>query len=326
MNRLIATAVVAVAVLTMGRPVVWAEARSDDREAAPGDVASHDEHADHEDEHGGREIPRHGLDLEALGIEITTAAAVLLRRSISLPGEVVPDAERMAHIVPRYAGIVTSVRARLGDRVERGQTLASVEADESLATFEVRTLIPGTVIAKHVVLGEAVSREQEIFVIADLSSVWVDLAVYQRDLQSVAIGQSVNISAGGEQTGTHGVIDYVSPVIDEATRTASARVVLANRDGRWLPGLFVTGEVEVMTTEVQLGVSRSALFRLEGEDVMFVATTDGFAVREVETGRRDREFVEIVSGLETGERYVSRGGFTLLSELRKSDFSGGHSH
>lgn len=118
----------------------------------------------------------------------------------------------------------------------------------------------------------------------------------------------------------------MSPVIDEVSRTASARVVLPNREGRWMPGLFVTGEVEVLATTVECGIPLTALFELDGEEVVFVETADGFVAREVKTGRRDSRNAEIVTGLEVGERFVRQGGFSLLAELRKSDFGEGHSH
>ncbi|MCA9750637.1 MAG: efflux RND transporter periplasmic adaptor subunit [Gemmatimonadetes bacterium] len=286
----------------------------------------HADHEEHEDEHGSEAI-RLGPDLrDELGITLAAAGPGEIERSVSLPGEVRPNADRLAHLVPRYAGIVKEVRAKVGDRVQAGQVLAIVESDESLATFELRTALAGTVIGRHLSRGEAISRDRDAFVVADLSTVWVELAVFQRDLAHVRIGQDVRILVGHEPRPDRGRIDYVTPILDEATRTATARVVLDNARGDWRPGMFVTGLVEIERTEVPLALPRSAIHRHEGDDVVFVETEDGFAPRAVKLGRLGEDRVEIVEGLTAGTTYVATGGFAIKAELEKGSFGHGHAH
>ena len=264
-------------------------------------------------------------ELDEFGVEIKAAGPAEISATLQVPGEVRPNADRLAHIVPRYAGIVTAVDVAIGDSVRKGQRLAVVESDESLAPFEVLTLISGTVIEKHITLGEAVGREGPAFVIADLSSVWVDLTVYQRDLDRVQVGQTVEVLVGHASAGT-GTIDYVTPVVSERTRTATARVVMPNPDGRWRPGMFVTGQILIARDRVPVAVPRSALHRHEGRTVVFLETGEGFVPSEVTVGRTDAERAEILDGLDAGGRFVSRGGFTLKAELDKESFSSGHAH
>lgn len=259
------------------------------------------------------------------GIELAAAGASTIVTTLSVPAEVQPNADRLAHIVPRYSGIVTEVNVGIGDPVSKGQTLAVVEGDESLAPFDVVTLISGTVIEKHITLGEAVGREGPAFVIADLTSVWVDLTVYQRDLDHVEIGQPVDVYVGHELR-ARGTISYVTPIVSEETRTATARVVLPNERGRWRPGMFVTARIIVSDATVPVAVSRSALHTLEGHSVVFVETDAGFVPRTVRIGRMDEESAEVLEGLVAGERYVSVGGFTLKAELGKEAFGDGHGH
>ena len=287
---------------------------------------AHDGDAEGEGHEEQRIVRLAGEGIEEFGIEILTAGPAVIESRIELPGEVLPNADRLAHLVPRFDGIVTEVRANLGEEVERGQVLALVESDQSLAPFEVRTLIAGTVIDKHITLGEAVSRDRDVFVVADLSSVWIDLTVYQGDLGRVNPGLKARLFLGHDPTGDMGTITYVTPVVDEVTRTATARLELPNDAGRWRPGMFVTAEVVVDEIEVPLAVPRSAIHTIEDDTVVFVQTHDGFRPQPVRLGRSGGSQVEIRSGLSSGERYVGRGGFVLKAELGKAAFGDGHGH
>jgi len=283
---------------------------------------AHEGEEDHEDL-----VTLDAAELAEFEIELATAGPATIETYITVPGEVRANADRLAHIVPRYSGVVTEVRVHIGDTVEKGQALAVVEGDVSLAPFEVKTLIRGTVIEKHITLGEAVSRDRDIFVIADLSTVWIDLTVYQRDLTRIREGQSARIFVGHESSPDVGTISYVAPIVDETTRTATARVVLPNRDGRWRPGMFVRGKVLVERTAASVAVPRTALQTYEGRTVVFVETAEGFVPRPVQTGRAGETEVEVVEGLAPGERYVSSGGFTIKAELGRDSLGhAGHAH
>lgn len=289
-------------------------------EAEPGDSRDSHDDADHE------WIRLSPAELEEFGIEVEEAGPGVIETHIELPGEVRPNADRLAHIVPRFSGIVTDVRAGIGDYVQEGQVLAVVESNESLAPFEVTTLISGTVISKHITLGEAASRDRDTFVIADLSTVWVDLTVYQRDIGRVKAGQQAQVYVGHALAHDTGVISYVTPILDEHTRTATARLVLQNKDNHWRPGMFVTARVLLETTEVPLVVPRSALYTVGEDTVVFLEAEQGFRPQPVSLGRSGETHVEILSGLSEGDAYVSEGGFTLKAELGKEAFGDGHAH
>lgn len=198
---------------------------------------------------------------------------------------------------------------------------------EDLSRFEITSPFSGTIVKKHITLGEKVNDKELVFTVADLSTVWVYLTVYQKDLESVLVGQPVTIQ---EQQGQHRAkskIDYVTPFVEESTRTATARVILDNPKGKWRPGTFVTGEVIVDEFEVEVAVPRTAVLVVQEKNVIFVKTDDGFEPRPVTIGRKDEENIEILAGLDRGEQYISRGGFTLKSELERSTLEGGgHAH
>ncbi len=265
-------------------------------------------------------------ELEEFEITVATAGPGTIERYLELAGEVQPNADLLAHIVPRYSGIATKVFAGIGDKVEKGEVLAIIESNESLAPFEVTTLISGTIIDKHIALGEAVSRERVIFVIADLSSVWIDLTVYQHDLETIDTGQPATVYVGHNAAQERGVISYLTPIVDEQTRTATARVVVPNPKLFWRPGMFVTARVLIESSRVPVAVPRTAIHEIEGRKVVFVEKDGGFVLRPVTLGRSSRSKVEIRSGLSPGDRYVDRGGFTLKAELGKESLGDDHGH
>jgi cobalt-zinc-cadmium efflux system membrane fusion protein len=186
-------------------------------------------------------------------------------------------------------------------------------------------MISGTVTEKHITLGEFVQDDEDIFVVADLSTVWVNITVYARDIELVRKGQTVKISVVGGGPGATARIDYIAPALGETTRAATARAVIPNPSKVWRQGMFVNAHVVLEEPTVPVAVLDDAIQRIEGEETVFVPETEGnFQGRHVTRGRSDGEWTEIVAGLEPGESYVSEGSFLLKSELMKSE--AGHAH
>lgn len=307
--------------LDHGEEIDHEHARDDvhDDASAPGDHGGHDDHAEE-----GVRLPDAVLDEFGVAVGVVTAETIV--RTVTLPGEVRANEERVAHIAPRFPGIVKDVHKSVGDFVSRGDALAVVESDESLAPYALKSELSGVIIARHITRGEPITRETQAFVVADLTDVWVDISVYQRDLSRVRVGQEVAISAGHDAELAQGAVAYVAPVLDEATRTAVARVVLPNPARSWRPGMFVTAEITVERIEVEMAVPQGAVQLIDGAFVVFVEEGGAFFPKPVTLGVRDSRFVEIVDGIRVGDRYVSSGAFTLKTELARDELSGGHSH
>ena len=121
-------------------------------------------------------------------------------------------------------------------------------------------------------------------------------------------------------------MDYISPIINEALRTASIRVELSNPDGQWRPGSFVTATIDIEGVEVPLLVPRSAIQMMEDHSVVFVETDEGFVPQPVQVGRTNPTHAEILDGLEEGQPYVAQGAFILKAQLAKGAFGDGHAH
>ncbi|MGR3177297.1 MAG: efflux RND transporter periplasmic adaptor subunit, partial [Candidatus Anammoxibacter sp.] len=265
------------------------------------------EHDDH-NEHEGKNVIRISKEeIEEFDIEVASAGPGKLKRQVELPGEIVVDPERLAHMIPRFPGVVQEIRKKIGDKVEQDEVLAIIENNESLVPYEVKSLINGVVMDIHLTRGEVTGgasgnvgvtvEKQQGFIIADLSTVWVNLSVYQKDVHYVQVGNEVIIYAGHAIPETVGKISYVTPFLNEKTRTATARVILPNPDGYWKPGLFVTGRVTIDEIEAAILIPKSAIETMEGESVIFIETEDGFKSQSVVVGRTNETHVEIISGL-----------------------------
>lgn len=200
------------------------------------------------------------------------------------------------------------------------------QPEHALVHYEITAPITGTVIEKHISQGESLTGDADAFAVADLRTVWVDLSVFQKDMDLVFEGQSVDIVTTGGQLRATGEIRYVRPIVGEETRTAIARIVLDNADGRWKPGLFVSGQVAIDEVVASLMVPKSALIKMDEGQVIFVQENEGFAPRVVTASRENDTHIEITSGLEVGERYVASGGFALKAELGKDELGEGHAH
>ncbi|MBW2043155.1 MAG: efflux RND transporter periplasmic adaptor subunit [Deltaproteobacteria bacterium] len=198
--------------------------------------------------------------------------------------------------------------------------------DDSFTQYKIVAPFDGTIIYKHITTGEVVGNESEIFIISDLSTVWVDLSVYQKDLPYIQKGQTAVISARHGVPEIKGEISYVGQIVGEDTRTALARIIIPNLQQQYRPGIFVTANVAVDEIDVPLLAPKSSLQIVEGKTCVFIKDEDGFEPRPVEVGRTNETHVEIVSGLAVGQRYVTKGAFTLKAQLSKSSFGEGHSH
>lgn len=171
-----------------------------------------------------------------------------------------------------------------------------------------------------------VSDASHAFLVANLSKVWVNLSVYQKDLVYIKIGQQSEINFSQELQPVTGTISYISPTLDEHTRTATARVILNNPDGLVRPGLFVTGNIIIESINADVAIPKTALQSIDNQPAVFIKTEEGFELKPVHLGKTDEYNVEILSGLLPSQEYVSQGGFILKAQMAKGSFGEGHAH
>lgn len=253
----------------------------------------------------------------AAEIELTKAAPAVLHDSLLLNGMVQANQESLVQITPRFPGVVREVRKRIGDHVEKGDVLAIVESNQSLTPYELRAALAGTIIDRQTTLGEFVSEQKPAFVIADLSTVWVDFSVYRRNLARVRVGDQILIDPADGGPKIEAKISYVSPVGSSETQTALARAVVPNAEQRLRPGLFATGRLILSAKRVAVAVKSSALQTLENRTVVFVRDGEKFEPRDVEIGERDPDFVEVTFGVLEGDTYAGKNSFIVKAEMAK---------
>jgi len=198
--------------------------------------------------------------------------------------------------------------------------------EELLATYELKAPLSGIVVDRHLALGEALEANDVAFTIADLSTIWIDLSVYPRDLPRIRAGQKVTIQPGYGLPTIQTRIRFVRPILGEDTRTAIARAIVDNPEGLYKPGTFVTGIVEIGQIQAQIVVPKTAVLYMDGQPVVFVYTDEGFKPVPVTLGAENGQQVEITSGLAPGQVYVRKGGFVLRAELEKSEMGEDHGH
>ncbi len=330
-------------------------------------------------------------------------------QSLSLPAEIMFDADRVANVSPKVSGVVAKLYASEGDHVKRGETLALISsrdlaglkatwqkgetrkalaaralareeqlwADKVTSEADVQTAraefeaakavsdaaenelhaagvshealenvatardgdnansyltapIAGTIVRRAVTLGETVAAgdagADTLFTIADDSVVWADIAVYKQDIGRIRIGAPVALKTDAGDVLALSTVAFVLPVINETSRTATARVIVDNADGRLTPGQFVTADLSVGNASPVVRVPQTAVQIVEDKPSIFVPVEGGFAPRPVMIGATAGGFVEIRSGLAVGETFVSQGGFTLKAQLEKDAFGDGHGH
>jgi cobalt-zinc-cadmium efflux system membrane fusion protein len=194
----------------------------------------------------------------------------------------------------------------------------TVGKGSSLNRFEIRAPLDGTIVEKHLTLGEAVKEDASIFTVADLRTVWAEFAVSPKDLETVRVGQQVVVSSSAFESKEEGTISYVGALLGEQTRTARARVTLSNPKGAWRPGLFVTVAVLGDSKAAPLVVSADALQTVDDKPIVFKSVPGGFAAMPVKVGRSDGKHVEVLHGLEAGDKVASSNTFVLKADLGKS--------
>jgi cobalt-zinc-cadmium efflux system membrane fusion protein len=201
---------------------------------------------------------------------------------------------------------------------------AGAAAGAQLNQLQLRAPFDGVVMEKHLALGEAIKEDANVFTISDLSTVWADFAVPPQDLNRVRVGESVIVRASAFDAQASGKISYVGSLLGEQTRTANARVALANPQRAWRPGLFVNVDVQSGLSEAAVTVTVGALQTVDGQPAVFVRTAQGFVVQPVKPGRSDGKLTEILQGLSPGAVYAAANSYVLKAELGKD--SAEHEH
>ncbi|MEE8253998.1 MAG: efflux RND transporter periplasmic adaptor subunit, partial [Nitrosomonadaceae bacterium] len=193
----------------------------------------------------------------------------------------------------------------------------SSHSGQNLARFEILAPISGLIISKTTALGETLKEDKRIFTIADVSTVWTEIIAYPKDLSVIKVGQNAVVKATSFNVVGKGKITYISTLIGKQTRTATVRIELDNKDGRWRPGMFVNAELVTKEIQVPVAITMDAIQTMRGRSVVFGRYGEYFEIRPLELGRSDRKMAEVLKGLSVGEQYAAGNSFAIKAELGK---------
>lgn len=202
--------------------------------------------------------------------------------------------------------------------------LLANQKNPDLRLYQVRSPIDGTVIMRHITQGEFVENTTTIFEVADLNNVWVEIGIYPKDISRIKEGQVVEVLAPNENKSYPAHLFYVSSIVSDKTIAAKAIAELDNKKGIWKPGIFVQVNIATEKLSFPLIIPKEAVQNHEDQNFVFVVSPEGFEKRLVKIGQSDKDNVEIISGLNAGEKFVANQTFLLKAELGKS--SAQHEH
>lgn len=258
------------------------------------------------------------------GLQSEKAESREIKTLSRVRGKILPSEHRIAHVIPRFSGVVRESKKHIGDKVEKGEVIAVIESNQSLQPFEVRSQISGTVINGHVIVGEFVPENQWIYVVADLSEVWADFFVPLREQLEIKPGQNLLLTSVSGDKSVEGTISYVAPYADERSQSQLVRVIIQNPNNQFLPGMFVLGDLVVSEHKAPVVVKQSAIQTFRDWQVVFAKYKDTYEIKPVELGKTDGEWIEVLKGLSAGEEYVSENAFLIKADILKSGASHDH--
>ncbi|HEX9564493.1 MAG TPA: efflux RND transporter periplasmic adaptor subunit [Gemmatimonadaceae bacterium] len=261
----------------------------------------------------GREV-REGEPLLSIYSPMLVSAQEELLLAVRLAVDVengTPDVKRAAD------DLVASARRRLlyWD-IPAGDIEALERSGTVTKTLTLRSPVQGVVVEKFVLAGQRIMEGESLFRVADLSTVWVEGEIFERDLAAVRLGARVTVELqaypGEEQAGP---VTYIYPTVDPATRTTRVRVELQNSGLRLRPGMYATIRLPGAQRANVVSVPRSAVLATGERVIAFVRMDDGMLEpREVELGMTSDDRVEIMRGLKAGEVVVSSATFLVDAE------------
>ena len=257
------------------------------------------------------------------GIEISRVGPATIGETRELYGTVALSPTARSEIRGQFPGRIVSVTKAVGDRVRRGELLARIESSESLQVYPVYATVGGVVAERNGNPGD-VTFDRALYVITDPAQTTVVFNIFPRDLGSIRPGQRITIETqDGQPVGEATLSDYL-PEGNAEAGTALMRANLANRDGRYRPGMALRGIVTVNAVTVPMAVRTEALQPFRDFTVVFANYGQDYEVRMLTLGRRTPEWTEVLSGIEPGTPYAAKGSFLIRADIEKSGASHDH--
>ncbi len=188
----------------------------------------------------------------------------------------------------------------------------------TLGVYALHAPISGKVLERNLSKGQYLDGNPQVYTLADLTTVWVEIGIYPKDAATVKPGQKIVIEHPHTKEPVTAHMVTINPLIEEDTILSKVIAEIDNSSGDWLPGSFVNATLITETPKVPIAIPISAIQNIDGDDYVFVMTPKGFEKRNVTLGRKDDTKVEVVSGLVAGETIPINKTFLFKAELGKS--------
>jgi cobalt-zinc-cadmium efflux system membrane fusion protein len=261
---------------------------------------------------------------QSTGIRVAPAGPGVIADEHVVQGLLTPVEGSVARVTARFPGPIRRLTANVGDRVQAGDVVATVESNLSLTDYDIRAPIGGVVLARQATLGAMASDSAPLYEIADLSRLWVDLHLFGSDVQHIRSGVPVQVTRLTDGATAPARLERVLPGTATASQSTVARATIANTDGLWRPGSAVAARITVEELPVGLAVPLSALQQWRDWDVVFIRIGDTYEARPVELGRRDARQVEVLGGIAAGDQVVIEQSYLVKADIDKSGASHDH--
>jgi len=261
--------------------------------------------------------------LQHVALKTEVAALGDLDLTLKAAGRISENMNRTAKVASTLEGRISKLNADINDPVKTGDVLALVQSPELIGKpLELKAPIDGVVIERNQAVGELVDKASAVYVISDPTDLWVLAEVKERDLAALKVGQDANFTVLAYPDETfHGKVVRIGHKVEDQARTVEARIEVSN-DGRLKPGMFADVEIVTTVTKDVLVISDQALQSVEDGQVVFVDLGDGkYEKRAVKLGREQHGRVQVLEGVQAGEKVVSTGSFILKSELLKASLA-----
>ena len=282
---------------------------------------------DHEEE--GVHVVLSEKAIKLAGISIDSVELKKINKKVIFPGEIVLNEERRIRVIPRFPGIIKKVYKKTGEEVLKGDILAKIQSNESFTSYSIISEISGIVLRRNTAPGEFAGEGEVIFEIADLSTVWVRLHIFPKNIIHLKEGIKLKVSTIEGDRSSFCRISSIIPVYNRETRSMIARGILENRDKKWPPGAFINGEIVISSPSDVPVIYSESIRTLNDETIVFVPEENNeFHIVHIIVGRSNGTFTEIISGLKPGDKYVRKGTFELKAKIITSTLGGhaGHGH
>ena len=259
---------------------------------------------------------------EAMDIQTGIASEATLVETIEVFGELVPHPSAERQISARFEGEINNVHVRLGQTVNKGDELITINSNESLKRYTIKSPIDGVVISKPANAGEQTSG-RTLLTVVDTTKLTAELSVFPIDRQRVAVGAEVSLRVSGLDAVLTGRISAIDTQL-RANQASTVRVDITNRQQALSAGQFITGNIVVARYDVPLAVKRVGLQAFRDFTVVYAKVGDEYEVRMLEIGREAGEWVEVLGGLNLGTEYVTQNSYIIKADIEKSGASHDH--